>query len=83
MAIAATQYDRQYGRLLTSKGVNRITKLRKQEDSTQGQEEKTKPEKRQGGLLIPTSLLIDTQVNDNMNIPKEPTIHPIKKYIKK
>ena len=45
MAIAATQNDRQYGQLLTSKGVNRITKLRKQEDSTQGQvKKKNEPE---------------------------------------
>ena len=35
------------------------------------------PKTLQGGLLITTSLLIDTQVNNNMKIPKEPTIYPI------
>ena len=68
--------------------MNRITKLHKQEDITQGQVKKKKSRKRQGGLLIPASLLINTQFKHNRNIPKEPTIYPneqnyIKNYIKK
>jgi len=40
---------------------------------------KTQPKPIRYGVLIPTSLLIDTQFNDNMNIPKEATIYPIEK----
>ena len=63
--------------ILNFQGCKLNQKVRKQEDSTQGQVKKNKQTKKwQDGLLIATSLLINTQVNDNMKIPEESTIYP-------